>query len=240
MMIKSRFFTTDDPKTDNFVYKLPNTWWSRFYEYEWVKNFVGANETVLDAASGVFHPLRFYLLDQGNIVYSCDTDKNILLKSFDDIDDRELENYSIKRNDLEHINNEHYFNSINSNCCSITNMPYKNNFFDKVFCISVLEHLDDKFNRKYKKYRHLWFFRKFIKQKALYDSMKEFKRVLKPGGFLILTFDYPDINLEYLARCIKSLGFEYLEKPDFNLPKNAIFSEEYKINCFRIVLKKKV
>ena len=46
-------------------------------------------------------------------------------------------------------------------------LPFRNDFFDKVFCLSVFHHIPSK------RYR--------------LQFLKEIKRVLKPGGFLILT-----------------------------------------------------
>ena len=51
---------------------------------------------------------------------------------------------------------------INSDCY---NLPFEDNFFDLIICIGVLEYLDDE-------------------KKAL----KEIKRLLRPGGFVIVTF----------------------------------------------------
>ena len=58
----SRFFTFDDPKLNKVILKLPESWWSRPYEYAWAKSFVEQDHVVLDAACGVCHPFKFYLL----------------------------------------------------------------------------------------------------------------------------------------------------------------------------------
>jgi SAM-dependent methyltransferase len=51
----------------------------------------------------------------------------------------------------------------------VTKMTAPDNYFDRVFCISVLEHIEDI----------------TVKQKGI----REMVRMLKPGGLLILTFD---------------------------------------------------
>jgi 2-polyprenyl-3-methyl-5-hydroxy-6-metoxy-1,4-benzoquinol methylase len=135
-MNDSRFFRVDDPKTEHFVYDLPEGWWSRFYEYEWCKNFVEAGDAVLDAASGVFHPLKYYLAEHCKEVYACDIDKNIALR-FEQMQDIPAE-FKDKINILSPLQDK-----INNCCCSLASLPYKNNMFDKIFCISVFEHLPD-------------------------------------------------------------------------------------------------
>jgi ubiquinone/menaquinone biosynthesis C-methylase UbiE len=71
-----------------------------------------------------------------------------------------------------------YFNDINANenanisfdICDLNNTEYPDNHFDYIYSISVLEHTNN-----------------------YSDIIKEFKRILKPNGRLILTFD---ISLE--------------------------------------------
>ena len=52
---------------------------------------------------------------------------------------------------------------------SMTQLPYEDNYFDRVFSVCVLEHLAHKEQDK---------------------AIKEMSRVLKPGGIMALTFDY--------------------------------------------------
>ena len=62
-------------------------------------------------------------------------------------------------------------------------LPFRNNFFDKIFCICVLEHLTP-----------------FVRRKL----MQEINRVLKPGGIVGLTFDYDaDRNTPHLDKGIR-------------------------------------
>ncbi|MBP1965707.1 hypothetical protein [Paenibacillus aceris] len=46
----SRFFKQSDPKEQDFVYPLPETWWSRPYEYAWCASFIESSDIILDAA----------------------------------------------------------------------------------------------------------------------------------------------------------------------------------------------
>jgi hypothetical protein len=51
--LRSRFVTTGDPKITRLIYDLPETWWSRFYEYAWAAEFVRETDIVLDVACGM-------------------------------------------------------------------------------------------------------------------------------------------------------------------------------------------
>jgi len=53
--------------------------------------------------------------------------------------------------------------------CSIDNIPWEDNYFDRVFCISVIEHIKD-FNTRAK-------------------VMREISRILKPKGLAVITVD---------------------------------------------------
>jgi 2-polyprenyl-3-methyl-5-hydroxy-6-metoxy-1,4-benzoquinol methylase len=58
---------------------------------------------------------------------------------------------------------------IDFRCESIDRMSFEADTFDRVFCISVLEHME---------------------RKTAQDSLLEMVRVLKPGGMLVLSVDY--------------------------------------------------
>ncbi|MGH9878522.1 MAG: class I SAM-dependent methyltransferase, partial [Nitrososphaerales archaeon] len=78
-----------------------------------------------------------------------------------------------------------------------TNLGFEDDTFDRVFCISVLEHLEeDKIDGKFVNYHKL-----NLDVIAIADML----RVLKPGGLLILTFDWsenPDDRRSYRFRDI--------------------------------------
>ncbi|MDR2920965.1 MAG: class I SAM-dependent methyltransferase [Tannerella sp.] len=234
MISDSRFFTLEDPHSSFFVYELSKSWWSRFYEYEWCKNFVESNDVILDAASGVFHPFKYFCVDKCKEVHAFDIDPDVV-KDLQKIEPCP-EEFKDKLDVLCKLQNK-----IHNQCCSINSLPYSNNFFDKVFCISVLEHLPDfrnsigglKFNG-----RGIWTAISDIGKKMILESIKEFGRVLKPGGKLIMTFDFPRINLDYMEEILKQNKFKFLGKFETKLPENAVFSDELKLYCFRIIVEK--
>ncbi|HCO19314.1 MAG TPA: hypothetical protein DIT39_06910 [Tissierellales bacterium] len=83
----------------------------------------------------------------------------------------------------------------------ICQLPYKSSSFDIVYCISVLEHM------------------------AYFEQViREFKRVLKPSGLLIITFDISidgdaDIRLDRAGKLIESLKNHLSPSSEFNAAK---------------------
>lgn len=224
----SRFVTSNDKFTSRFVFKLPKNWWSRPYEYSWVSNFTNGNDVVLDAASGINHPLKFYLNDVCKKVYAVDLDIRIL--SSDEIV-KDVKNvfgsYELRYLKKKYLKNIEYLN------CDIRRIPLMDGTFDKIFCVSVLEHLQknktpDFLNKLGFNFSH-----------DMCESLREFKRLLKPQGLIILTFDYPTVNLNYFCRIVDYLGLEFCSKAYFNLPKNALRHENDNLYCYRALLKKK-
>lgn len=76
--------------------------------------------------------------------------------------------------------------------------------FDRVFCISVLEHLHDFFTR-HAGWRVPGFLR-FAFRRDIEQSLREFRRVLTEDGVIVLTFDHPNINLDYLFEVTAGTG----------------------------------
>jgi len=209
----SRFIIKTDPKKDCILYKLPRTWWSRSYEYAWASLFVKDYHVVLDSGCGISHPFKFYLSDQCKELYACDIDNRIL--SPEDIL-KDIENDFGKEVAKEFP--EKYFNQINYIKADLKRLPFKSKKFDLIYCISVLEHLP---------------------YQDIKLSLEEFKRTLKDVGLIVLTFDYPSINLEDFRNIIAEVGLEFAGNVSFQLPKNAITSNIYsRLYCFRAVLRK--
>lgn len=83
---------------------------------------------------------------------------------------------------------------------SIAKMHFKDNFFDKVFCISVIEHLPEE---------------------IMIEGIKEMARVLRKDGLLTITFDYDGkSSIEGICKkFIKTSGLELYGLRDFSIPK---------------------
>ena len=231
--LQSRFFSIDDQSTKSFIFDLPKSWWSRFYEYEWAKNFCRDDDVVLDAACGICHPLKFYLLDHCKEVHACDMDERILDKEYILLEIKEVFGESASDNLPRR-----YLENINYKRTIINHLPYEDKKFNKIYCISVLEHLEDKANQN-PAILGILEIREVFKT-DIYYSLKEFKRTLRNDGMIVLTFDFPSINLQYLKYIVEDLSLEFAADVSFNIPQNALYSKEQNLFCYRAVLKKKI
>lgn len=104
---------------------------------------------------------------------------------------------------------------------SITKMSAADGYFDTVFCISVLEHID---NAEVKE-----------------QGIKEMVRMLKPGGKLILTFDLGINNpLNNIFSIIQYSGLSPYGAINFKFPIRRFvnYGNESNVDVFGLVLEK--
>jgi len=228
---ESRFITKDDLRNDHVVFDLHPSWWSRPYEYAWAERIVEKSDVVLDAACGLAHPFKFHLVDLCREVHACDIDERILSEQalLDDIKKDFGEEVS-KNVPPKYLRNIYYHKA------DLSSLPYVDKMFDKIFCISVLEHLKDYFNRY--PYMQKMPFLSFVLHQDIYRALKEFNRTLKDDGLIALTFDYPDINFDYLKKIIPMLNLRFAGPASFDIPDDAVYSKELDIFCFRALLAK--
>ena len=227
----SRFVRTSDVRRDHFIYPLPSSWWSRGYEYAWAAGFAEAGDVALDAASGIEHPLKFYLVDHCRRCYACDADRRI------------TDPGAIKAAVLAAAGNwqldpssERYLEEVDYCRAHLEELPYPDRKFDKIYCISVLEHLPDQFNKHawMRPWRGLLPFA--VRQVEL--ALREFYRTLKEDGLLVLTLDYPRIDLGYFVPLVEEIGFAFSGNLNLELPEDALYSPAHQLYCFRAVLRK--
>jgi ubiquinone/menaquinone biosynthesis C-methylase UbiE len=212
--LTSRFFTEDDNRMEKVVFPLPSHWWSRFYEYAWAAEFCKETDVVLDAACGIPHPFKFYLLGECKEVHAVDKDERIL----------DLNAITAEMRTTYGIDNINFTGEFVANFkqADLTKLPYKNSMFDKIFSISALEHISDT-----------------DKVKAL----SEFKRVLKKSGMVILTIDYsktPEYSsatMEQIETMANDVGFKLAGEKETDIPPNAI-NWNNSLFCFRMALVK--
>ncbi|OCT16913.1 methyltransferase type 11 [Paenibacillus pectinilyticus] len=213
-MLESRFFLISDPLARHFIYRLPDTWWSRPYEYAWCASFVEPTDTVLDAACGISHPFKFHLIRHSKRAYACDWDPSV--SSFEAII-QDIQS-DISEEAAQQIASEFSSNHAFLQA-SITALPYEENMFDKIFCISVLEHLHPT---------------------DAIQSLLEFNRTLRDDGVLILTLDYPTVDLAFFDKLVHDTGFEFCGSVNYTRPADALHTDQWGgLYCFRAILKKK-
>ncbi|WP_340399784.1 class I SAM-dependent methyltransferase [Paenibacillus sp. FSL H8-0079] len=210
--MESRYIRQSDPKTDTLVFPLHPAWWSRPYEYEWARRFARPDDVVLDAACGISHPFKFWLAENCREVHACDWDERILseeairldiVSDFGEQAAQDLPDSSLVRLHRAQAN--------------LAQLPYESGKFDRVFCISVLEHLDTG---------------------TMLRAFREFARVLKPNGQLIATFDVPEMRPDLLETIMAVTGLTIEDKLNVEEPDDAIWSDMYgtPIRCFRAVI----
>lgn len=209
----SRFFVNADARREKLIYHLPESWWSRPYEYEWCMNFISPHDTVLDAACGISHPLKFHLAEICEETYACDVDDRILSEKA--IMNEIIQDIGVEAaKEVLHIRTDR----LHLVHASLTDLPYQDESFDTIFCISVLQHLTS--------------------QDTTY-ALREFHRTLNGEGLLVLTFESPSVNLSMMNELFLQTGFVYWGETDFNLPADAVSTNLWGgLHCFRAVLKK--
>ena len=141
-------------------YSIPDIWWSRKFEYPWASQFATPGCTVIDAGCGVEHPFKQYLADQCSHCYAVDVDTRI-----NDLADHPRLTPVVASLDAIPLNIE----------------------VDRVFCISVLEHLD---------------------RGVIEGAMNEFARRLRPGGMAVITLDTPPLLMTDWCNIVESSDFQ--------------------------------
>lgn len=121
---------------------------------------------ILDCGSGR-GALQFYLSSLGMDVYSIDIKDNSS-KLFTKLKSLGIK-LSLPPDRVHRKLNRKYNCDVKFRQESVGKMSFDSNFFDRILCISVIEHISDD---------------------TLKKSLLEMERVLKPEGLLILTFDY--------------------------------------------------
>jgi SAM-dependent methyltransferase len=212
----SRFILQNDPSSPKVAgVALPTTWWSRPHEYCWAAQFAGPNLIVLDAACGISHPFKWYLGSTCLSAWACDNDSRIAHKAQMLEESRELgdEGYNTVARYINGNTNVHCIEA------SITALPSTMPRFDRIFCISTLEHLLPADRQ---------------------TAFMEFSRMLMPDGLVVITMDYPECCPEEMFRMANAAGLtpagSIIMGPP---PEGALFNPAYGLHVYRCVLKRK-
>ncbi|MDG0811200.1 class I SAM-dependent methyltransferase [Cohnella rhizosphaerae] len=186
------------------------------YEYAWAAKYLDPGDTVLDAACGICHPFKFYAASRTTATFAFDLDPRIL--SRDAILEDIAQSVSLRaKSEFD----PGLFDRISFSQCDMTHLPYANALFDKIFCISVLEHVD---------------------AQTLRGALEEFRRVLKNDGLLVLTVDYPNVDMTMFQAQMDAVGWRFAGLHDFGEPADAISTAMWgpEIKCIRLLLAKRL
>lgn len=183
-------------------YPIPPEWWSRVYEYPWAMCYAGRNMVVADMGCGYEpRPLKDALSAVCRTVYAVDANDGLLTQP--------------KPDNVEFI--------VADFTRPIPAIP--DGSLDRVFCISVLEHLGDK----------------------IPAALAEFYRCLRRGGLCVLTCDVqyddslpcdisPGMDITTLQPAARSAGFRY---DVFDYDKtDAMHSEQFNLCVYHALLVK--
>lgn len=192
---------------------------------------------VLDCGSGR-GVLQFYLASKGVEVHAVDIShsRSRLFKKMQQV----LRKINIRYDPDPYVAhgklNRKYHVNVRFKHESAESLSFPDNFFDRVFCISVIEHMGDG---------------------VLKRSIHEIERVLKPGGLLLLTFDFhpfPDPTIigftgeEFRKKVIENCSLKIAQnEPDFTIENwdayireiNALFRTRNPNTSFGVVFEKK-
>ena len=131
--MNNKFFTYSDKSINHLLYPLDKDYfWSRLYEYCWALDFIQENSNVLDCCCGLEHPFKFAITNKCKQVYACDLED----LSYNSLNQATLNRFGIELD-------KSLYDKVNFTQCNIINLPYKDNKFDVVTCISSLEHMSD-------------------------------------------------------------------------------------------------
>ena len=182
----------------------------RMWEYPWaiLNSDIAQDTKILDVGSGAsLFPL--YLAKRSNYVDSVDTNEYQMKV----ISPTLAETLKVK---------------VNYYVDDAVKLSAKDNTYDYVFCLSVLEHLEQKMENGMLINEHL--------NKLDRLAIKEFLRVVKPGGRVILTLDYGNEALcKDWIQCFFEFDYvkEMIEEFSANLVKPLENFDEIKLTLER-------
>ena len=169
------------------------THWSRPAEYAFANSYIEPDDVVLDACCGYVYGFTNYLANRCNKVVGVDLTPEIMDLPLQD-------NLTFVQSDIRTYKSEE--------------------LFDKIFCISALEHMGCSGN--------IGKCNTFVALQALQNMY----RLLKPGGKVILTVDHP-INEKSLcgldAYTFRDMAYQagFIFEggcPNYEIPNNVLFS----------------
>jgi SAM-dependent methyltransferase len=171
------------PLTSELAFELLRSnqlWMSRAWEYPWalLNSQISSDTKILDVGSG--HSLfPLYLAQRSDHVDSIDSAE------------RQMKTLCPALAAMLKLKVNYFVDDA-------ANLSARDNTYDYVFCISVLEHLEEEMENGMPINRHT--------NKLDRKAIREFLRVVKPGGRVILTLDYASQEISQ-----RSFHFDYVK-----------------------------
>jgi 2-polyprenyl-3-methyl-5-hydroxy-6-metoxy-1,4-benzoquinol methylase len=206
----NKFLTYSDEQLKDFV-EMPVEWWSRPYEYAFAAKYLVKNQNIVDAGCGIEHPFKWYAAKKVKKVIAIDMDERILkLKNNEPITKGDPLTLQMLSRKGDDKNIDFIHGSFTENK-DIAGM-------DRVFCISVFEHMKPDEQKK---------------------AIENFFNMLKPGGMLVMTLDYPMAKPDIIYNMAKECGFD-LDKAKYEADNELnICTRQYgNIKVFTLVATK--
>lgn len=104
---------------------------------------------------------------------------------------------------------------ISSDVCSIPQI--KDESMDIAYCISVLEHMEPDARRL---------------------ALKEMRRITKPGGLIVVTFDVPKVTPDEYGQLATELNLQWAGLVNMTRPTDALHSDLFNVDVFMSVVRK--
>lgn len=177
--------------------------WSRRWEYPWavLNAELEPGMRVLDGGCGN-SPLLPYFARRGFICYGVDIW-------------RDLRGISWKARLLQGLGARYICDfpqqrlpTIQYRKESLEDLSFQDAFIDRVFCISVMEH---------------------IPAEAQPRAMREMARVLKPGGLLVMTMDLPRDDPHAVDGIVRASGLRLIGELDYTVPRADRHGYNYEV-----------
>jgi len=195
------------------AHKLKLYWWSRQWEYPWavLNADLYPGLVILDAGCGASPLLPYLARNYQNLsLYGIDIGKDpkakipLKVRLLRPLGYVPLEGLFLGLSQQVHLRQE-----------SILSMSFSDNFFDRIFCISVLEHIPIETQSR---------------------AIHEMSRVLKPGGRLVITMDLPKDEPQAPDNIVRSSGLHQVGSLDYLA--NRALRHSYNYEVAGLLLKK--
>ncbi|WP_127530091.1 class I SAM-dependent methyltransferase [Paenibacillus kobensis] len=176
-----------DIPASRLEFTLPSAWWSRPKPHAWAGLFVHSGGVMLDTAAGLPNTFRFITqpVSADSIAAA-----NTRIVSLQSVVER-LDVGQEEETEGDPANGAAYSSSLDSLRfiqADIAALPYEEGKFDIVFGLSVLDRLATE---------------------EAQAALDEFRRVLRAGGLLVLTFDDSFADFPSFARIVRSCGYSF-------------------------------